>query len=87
MSKFDELVLLLKSKGWLCTEIELKKKYSFTAFRTVDKKMCLMVQDDMFCAAFYGFVPDNPLGLAFKDCGDFIRTAPNLTFEQMRSLI
>lgn len=46
-----------------------------------------MVQDDMFCAAFYGFVPDNPLGLTFTDCGDFIRTAPDLTFEQMQSLI
>lgn len=87
MSKFDELVKLAKSKGWLCTEIVLKEKYSFAAFRTIDKKMCFMALDNMFCASFYGFVPDNPLGFVFKDCGDFIRTAPNLTFEQMQSLI
>ena len=87
MSEFDELVKLAKSKGWLTTEIERKKKYSFAAFRLENKKMCCMVQSDMFCAAFYGFVPDNPLGVAFVDCGDFIRTAPDLTFDQMQSLI
>ena len=87
MSKFDELVKIVKSKGWVVTEIERKKKYLFASFLMGNKKMCFMVQGDIFCAAFYGFVPDNPLGLTFTDCGDFIRTAPDLTFEQMQSLI
>lgn len=87
MSKFDELVKLGKSKGWVLSEIDRNKGYTFAVFRMENKKMCFMVQSDMFCAAFYGFVPDNPLGLAFVDCGDFIRTAPDLTFDQMQSLI
>lgn len=32
MSKFDELVMLVKSKGWLCTETELKKKIFIYGF-------------------------------------------------------
>lgn len=87
MSKFDELVKLVRSKGWVASEIERKKKYLFAAFLSENKKMCFMVQGDMFCAAFYGFVPDNPLGIAFVDFGNFIRTEPNLTFDQMKSLI
>lgn len=87
MSKFDELVKLGKSKGWVLSEIYRNKGYKLAIFRMENKKMFFMVQDDMFCAGFYGFVPDNPLEIMLVDCGDSLMSVSGLTFDQMQSLI
>jgi hypothetical protein len=87
MSEFDELVKLGKSKGWVLSEMYRNKGYKFAAFRMENKKMFFMVQDGMFNVGFYGFIPDNPLEIMFRDCGDSLISVASLTFEQIQSLI